>query len=118
MTSTVLTQDQATSTTSTTSATSTWAIDPAHSLIEFAAKHMMITTVKGRMADVRGTVTLDEENPDRSTVEVEFDAASIDTRSEPRDQHLRSADFLDVEHYPTVSFRSRHIEGARAAEGG
>jgi len=115
MTSTVLTQDQATSTTSTTS---TWTIDPAHSLIEFAAKHMMITTVKGRLADVRGPLTLDEENPDRSTVEVEFDAASIDTRSEPRDQHLRSADFLDVEHYPTVSFRSRRIEGARAAEGG
>ena len=115
MTSTVLTQDQATSATTTTS---TWTIDPAHSLIEFAAKHMMITTVKGRMVDVRGTLTLDEENPDRSAVEVEFDAASIDTRSEQRDQHLRSADFLDVEHYPTVSFRSRRIKGARPAEGG
>jgi len=67
---------------------------------------------------VRGTVTLDEANPDASTVSVEFDAASIDTRSEQRDAHLRSADFLDVENHPTVSFASRRIEGARAEAGG
>jgi polyisoprenoid-binding protein YceI len=101
----------------TESSTSTWTIDASHSLIEFAAKHMMITTVKGRMADVRGTLTVDEASPDRSSVEVEFAAASIDTGAEQRDQHLRSPDFLDVEKYPTVSFRSRRIEGAQGATG-
>jgi polyisoprenoid-binding protein YceI len=97
--------------------TTTWNIDPSHSLVEFSAKHMMITTVKGRFADVRGAITLDEANPDRSTVEVEFNAASIDTRAEQRDGHLKSPDFLDVEKYPTVSFRSRRVEGARPAPG-
>jgi polyisoprenoid-binding protein YceI len=103
--------------TSPTTGTSTWTIDPAHSLVEFSAKHMMITTVKGRFADVTGTITVDEENPERSHVEVEFKAESIDTRAEQRDQHLRSADFLDVEKYPTVTFRSRRVEGARPEPG-
>jgi polyisoprenoid-binding protein YceI len=89
----------------------TLTIDPAHSLVEFSAKHMMITTVKGRLADVKGTITLDEANPAASAVEVEFGAASIDTRVEQRDQHLRSADFLDVERYPTIRFVSRKVEG-------
>ncbi|HWJ22734.1 MAG TPA: YceI family protein [Gemmatimonadaceae bacterium] len=96
---------------------STWTIDPAHTLIEFSAKHMMITTVKGRLTDVKGALSVDEQNPDRSHVEVEFAAASIDTRAEQRDQHLRSADFLDVEKYPTVSFRSRKVAGARPEPG-
>jgi polyisoprenoid-binding protein YceI len=98
-------------------AATAWNIDTAHSTIEFAAKHMMITTVKGRLADGRGTVTIDEAHPERSAVAVEFDAASLDTRSGDRDQHLRSADFLDVEKYPTISFRSRRVEGARKVEG-
>ena len=97
--------------------TSTWNLDPSHSLIEFSAKHMMITTVKGRMAELRGAITIDEANPDRSSVSVEVDTASIDTRSEQRDQHLRSPDFLDIEKFPTVTFRSTRIEGARASEG-
>ena len=97
--------------------TTTWTIDPAHSLVEFTAKHMMITNVRGRMTDVRGTISLDEENPARSTVAAEFDADSIDTRSEQRDAHLRSADFLDVENYPKISFRSRRIEGRPREEG-
>jgi polyisoprenoid-binding protein YceI len=105
------------STTATQPQTTTWNLDPAHSLIEFSAKHMMITTVKGRMADVRGAITIDEANPDRSSVNVEVDTASIDTRAEQRDAHLRSADFLDVERFPTLTFRSKRIEGARAAEG-
>jgi hypothetical protein len=67
--------------------TTTWTIDASHSSIEFAAKHMMITTVKGRLADARGTITLDEAAPERSAVDAEFDAASIDTRSEQRDGH-------------------------------
>ncbi len=90
----------------------TWNIDPTHSLVEFSAKHMMITTVKGRFGDVKGTLAIDEANPDRSSVEVEIAAASIDTRTEQRDAHLRSADFLDVETHPSIIFRSRRVEGA------
>src|SRR3954467_15605828 len=95
-------------------AVSTWNIDAAHSAIEFAAKHMMITTVKGRLADARGALTIDEANPARSSAKVEFDAKSLDTRPEPRDQPLRSGDFLDVEQFPTIRFESRRIEGAAA----
>jgi polyisoprenoid-binding protein YceI len=101
----------------TTPSTSTWNIDASHSTIEFAAKHMMITTVKGRLADARGALTIDETNPGTSSVSVEFDAKSLDTRSEQRDQHLRSADFLDVEQFPTISFESKRIEGASAEPG-
>ena len=97
-----------------TAGTTTWSIDPAHTLVEFSAKHMMITTVKGRFAEVSGTIHVDEAAP---RVEVEMDAASIDTRSEQRDQHLRSADFLDVENFPKVSFRSTRVEGAFATPG-
>lgn len=102
---------------STPRATTTWTIDPDHSLVEFAAKHMMITTVKGRIAQVRGTIVLDEANPAGSSAEAEFDAASIDTRSAQRDTHLRSPDFLDVEQFPSLNFRSTRVEGAPTGEG-
>lgn len=98
--------------------TTTWTIDPAHTLVEFSAKHMMITTVKGRFADVRGTVSLEEDRPDASSVEVELAAASLDTRTDQRDQHLRSADFLEVESHPLISFRSRRIDGLQLRDGG
>ncbi len=101
-------------TTATETTISTWNIDASHSAIEFAAKHIMITTVKGRLADARGTVTIDETNPASSSATVEYDAKSVDTRSEQRDEHLRSADFLDVEHFPTIRFASRRITGASA----
>ncbi len=97
-------------TTAARQATSTWKIDPAHTDIEFAVKHMMITTVKGRFSEVSGTIVIDDENPERSTVEAEIGAASIDTREEQRDAHLRSADFLDVEKHPTLVFRSKRVE--------
>ncbi|MBW8878315.1 MAG: YceI family protein [Acidobacteria bacterium] len=95
----------------------TWQLDPAHSSIQFAVKHMMFTTVRGRFKDVKGTIEVDEQNPDRSSVHVEINAASIDTGVADRDTHLRSADFLDVEHYPTITFRSKRFEGALAKEG-
>ena len=95
----------------------TWQIDPAHSSIEFAVKHMMFTTVRGRFRDVKGTIEVDEQNPDRSVVNVEIAAASIDTGSPDRDAHLRSADFLDVENHPTINFRSKRVEGAMKKEG-
>lgn len=96
--------------TSTAPATTTWELDPAHTLVEFSAKHMMITTVKGRFTEVSGTIHADEKDPSRSSVEATIKAASIDTRTEQRDQHLRSADFLDVEKYPKITFKSTRVE--------
>jgi polyisoprenoid-binding protein YceI len=89
---------------------STWQIDPMHSHVEFAVKHMMISTVKGRFAELDGTIKLDEADPTRSSVEVTIDAASIDTREAQRDGHLRSADFLAAEQYPGLTFQSRRVE--------
>src|SRR6476469_6345145 len=100
-----------TNTTNTTTATpaqttgiTTWSLDPAHSAAEFSAKHMMISTVRGAFHKVAGTVELDETNPENSTVPGEIDAATIETRAADRDKHLRSADFLDVENFPTITF--------------
>lgn len=98
-------------------AITTWQIDPTHSSVELTVKHMMFTTVRGKFKDVKGTVTVEEENADNSKVEVEMAAASLDTGTADRDAHLRSADFLDVENFPTVTFRSKRIEGAMKAEG-
>jgi polyisoprenoid-binding protein YceI len=95
----------------------TWNLDPAHSLVEFSAKHMMITTVKGRFTEVTGSIVADEANPDRSTVEVRIAAPSITTGVEQRDGHLRSVDFLDVENFPEITFRSTRVEGAYAEPG-
>lgn len=92
-----------------------WQIDASHTHVEFAAKHMMIATVKGRFAEVSGSVMLDEGDFGNSSVEVTMDAASIDTRQEQRDEHLRSADFLDVATYPTLTFKSTRVE--RTGEG-
>jgi polyisoprenoid-binding protein YceI len=89
----------------------TWQIDNSHTDVEFAVKHLMISTVKGRFAKVEGSVLLDDKDPARSHVGVTIDAASIDTRDEKRDTHLRSADFLDVAGYPTLTFVSRRVEG-------
>lgn len=97
--------------------TTTWQIDPAHSAVEFSVKHMMFTNVRGRFKDVKGTIEVDEQNPDRSTVNVEIAAGSIDTGVADRDAHLRSADFLDVEHFPTITFRSKRVEGAMKKDG-
>ena len=97
--------------------TTTWTIDPAHSSVEFAVKHMMFTTVRGRFKDVKGTVIVDEANPNNSKVDVEIGAASIDTGVADRDGHLRSPDFLDVENQPALTFRSKRVEGAMKAEG-
>lgn len=95
----------------------TWQIDPTHTAVEFAVKHMMFTTVRGRFKDVKGTIEVDEQNPDASVVNVEIAAASIDTGVADRDAHLRSADFLDVENHPTITFRSKRVEGAARKEG-
>ncbi len=92
---------------------STWTIDPAHSHVQFAVRHLVVSTVKGRFGHLSGTITLDEQHFAGSSVEVEIDAATIDTREEQRDAHLRSADFLDVERFPTITFRSTRVEPGR-----
>ena len=94
-----------------------WQIDPAHTTIEFAVKHMMFTTVRGRFKKFSGTVRVDERHPNLSGVDVDIEAASIDTGVDDRDAHLRSADFLDVEHHPRITFRSTGVEGAHAKDG-
>jgi polyisoprenoid-binding protein YceI len=98
-------------------AKTTWKIDPAHTTVEFAVKHMMFTTVRGRFTKLEGTIEVDDEQPTRSRVEVTIDADSIDTGSADRDKHLRSADFLDVEHHARLTFASRSVRGASAREG-
>ena len=91
-------------------AVSHWKIDPAHTLVEFAVKHMVIATVKGRFGGVSGEIRMDEEEIARSELDVAIEAASIDTRNDQRDAHLRSADFLDAATHPTLTFRSRRVE--------
>lgn len=94
----------------TTATASTWAIDENHSEIGFAVKHLMVATVKGVFRSFRGRVVLDETSLAASAVEAEIDTASIDTRQEQRDAHLRSADFFDAENYPVIRFRSTRID--------
>jgi len=88
----------------------TWAIDPVHSSVEFAVKHMMVSTVRGRFRDFEGVIHIDEEDPTRSWVTASIDAASIDTAQPDRDAHLRSDDFLNAEQYPKLTFRSTRVE--------
>lgn len=94
-----------------TATKTTWKLDPTHSSVEFSAKHLMITTVKGRIADIEGIIKGDELDPRNSSVEATLKTASLDTRTEQRDQHLRSADFLDVEKFPEIKFRSTRVQG-------
>ncbi len=86
-----------------------WVIDPAHTVIEFSAKHMMITTVRGRFTRFNGELTIDEEQLERSRVEGTVETASVDTGETNRDAHLRSADFFEPERYPLMTFRSTGI---------
>ncbi len=91
-----------------------WRIDPVHSTIDFSVKHMMFATVHGRFDGFRGTIRFDRDRPNDAEVEVEIDAATIDTGTGARDAHLRSADFLDTEHFPIATFHSTSVEGGES----
>ena len=90
--------------------TRTWNIDTSHSAIRFTVRHLVIAKVHGQFTKFAGAISLDDADPTRSSVAVEIDAASVDTREEKRDAHLRSADFLDVEKFPTLTFKSTKVE--------
>jgi len=93
-----------------------WEIDPAHSEVQFSVKHMMFTTVRGHFNVLSGHLHIDEEHPENSWVDAQADANSIDTRQDYRDNHLRSADFFDVEHNPTITFKSTKVEHVKGNE--
>jgi len=88
---------------------STYQIDTAHSAAQFKVRHMMIANVKGEFDKVTGTVNFDPANPAASTVEASIDASTISTRDEQRDGHLKSPDFLDVEKFPAITFKSKKV---------
>ena len=91
---------------------STYALEPSHSSLEFAVKHMLIAKTKGRFHDYNVVAQIDENDFTRSSATVTIEAASIDTRQPDRDGHLKSADFLDAENHPQLTFVSRRIEPA------
>lgn len=87
-----------------------WQIDTAHSHVQFTVRHMMISKVRGSFEAFSGTVEFDESNPTASTIDVEIEVGSINTREAQRDGHLKSADFFDAESYPTMTFKSNRVE--------
>ena len=95
---------------------SLWKIDPQHSLASFRVKHMMVSHVTGSFSGIKGELRFDPANPSAASVEAAIDASTVETREAQRDAHLRSADFLDVEHYPTMSFRSTRVQPAGEGE--
>jgi polyisoprenoid-binding protein YceI len=90
--------------------TTTYELDPVHSHLGFSVRHMMVSHQRGRFQGVTGTLTLDRENLTKSHVEVAIDTATLDTHNTDRDNHLRSADFFDVEKFPEITFKSNRIE--------
>ncbi len=90
----------------------TWQLDPAHSSAQFAVRHLGVSTVRGAFTKVSGTVKYDANNLAKSSIQTSIEAASVDTRVDMRDNDLRSANFLDVQKYPTITFASKKIEAA------
>lgn len=89
----------------------TYQIDPAHSSAQFSVRHMMITNVRGTFSGVTGTVVYDPANLAASSIDATIDATTFNTNDEKRDGHVKSADFLDVATYPTMTFKSKSIAG-------
>jgi len=94
----------------TTARADTWNIDPAHTMVEFSVRHMMISNVKGVFQKTSGTIAVNGTDPSSVQIDATIDATSIDTRVEKRDNHLKSPAFLDVAKYPTISFKSTKVE--------
>jgi len=90
----------------------TWTIDQAHSAAHFAVRHMMVSTVRGDLGKITGTVRFDPASPAAGSIDATIDVNGIDTREQGRDKHLRSADFFDAEKFPTISFKSKKVEPA------
>jgi polyisoprenoid-binding protein YceI len=90
----------------------TWQIDPAHTNVEFSVRHMMISNVKGQFQKTSGTITINSNDPTSAKIDATIDAASINTRVDKRDAHLKSPAFLDVDKYPTITFISTKVEAA------
>ncbi len=88
----------------------TWVIDPTHTVIGFTVRHAMVAKVRGRFNEFSGSFTLDGDNPSASRAEITIQTASFDTQNTERDTHVRSADFLDVENYPTMTFTSTKVD--------
>lgn len=103
-----------TSATATAPTTSTWNLDPVHSEFGFSVKHLMVTNVKGQFTDATATIKLDERDYTKSSARIEIDVASVSTRQQQRDDHLRSADFFDAANHPKMVFESRSIERVSA----
>jgi polyisoprenoid-binding protein YceI len=91
---------------------SSWTIDKNHSQVNFAIKHMGVSTVRGSISGVTGTVVWDEKDPSKSSVEATIDATTVSTNNEARDKHLKSPDFFNVEKFPTLTFKSTSVSGA------
>lgn len=90
----------------------TWKIDPAHSSAQFAVRHLGISTVRGEFRKVSGSATYDPADPSKTSLEATIDATTVDTRVDMRDNDLRSPNFLDVQKYPTITFKSKRAESA------
>ena len=90
----------------------TWKIDPSHSAAQFAVRHLGISTVRGEFRKVSGSASYDSADPGKTSLEATIDATTVDTRVDMRDNDLRSANFLDVEKYPTITFKSKRAESA------
>jgi polyisoprenoid-binding protein YceI len=86
-----------------------WTVDASHSHVGFSVRHLMIANVRGEFTKLSGSVTWDPARPDAARIDVDIDVASINTREEKRDAHLRSPDFFDVENFPKITYRSRGV---------